>query len=210
VTDWQKTWRGLQTPAGPDCPGDETLADLVAGRLEPVRRDALGDHIVGCRPCAPLVQDLMRVHAIAAPGAAKSRRPAVLLGLLAAAAVLVLAVVLPRQWNGSPGGPAPSLRGESRRGETISPANGAVLHEAPALLSWSVEDAAPGLRTRAALYDAELTLLWESGWSGEPSAEIPAEVRARLASPGTYFWRVYTSAGAQTRQSPLRRFDLAP
>lgn len=59
---WRDSYRALQSEHVEACPGDERLAALVVGEIEGEAREALADHVVGCRPCSEAYRDLLRIH----------------------------------------------------------------------------------------------------------------------------------------------------
>ena len=59
-------------------------------------------------------------------------------------------------------------------------------------------------------YDAEALPLWESAPTTGSEAEIPSEIRSRLAAGGTFYWRVRIDGESGPRAGPLHRFDVAP
>jgi hypothetical protein len=89
----------------------------------------------------------------------------------------------------------------------VDPPDRAQLSEAPRRLTWSEVKGAEGYEV--ALYDFELTLIWESPQVNDPSIQIPDSVRTGLLK-GPIYWRVIITSGVERRQSDLFQFLLAP
>lgn len=180
------------------------MAAYLQGKLDGTGRSEAEAHLASCAACrheAVAVGQLMAMRR-----RERIMRPA--LGVVAAA-VLALAVALPRLRPSDDAGmgdavrapalePAPAIATITPAPDTVLPAGGAVR------FAWH---AAPG----GSMY--RVMLLGESGdllWStetGDTIAPLPDDVR--LARAGSYFWYVDAlSTDGATRTSGARRFSL--
>ncbi|HSE98305.1 MAG TPA: hypothetical protein VLD57_08590 [Blastocatellia bacterium] len=107
-------------------------------------------------------------------------------------------------------GPAPNRIG-TERGNGVStmqvdPAERATLSEPPQRLSWSAVASAESYQV--ALYDFQLTPLWESEPLTSTTVQIPESVRKGLSPGRVTYWRVIITSGIERRQSKLFEFSL--
>lgn len=105
------------------------------------------------------------------------------------------------------GRPDSAERGGAGLAMKIDPPDRAVLNEVPGRLSWS--DVKSAESYQVALYDFELTPVWESPQLKATSVQIPDSIRARFAKGRPVYWRVIISSGIERRQSDLFQFGLA-
>lgn len=105
------------------------------------------------------------------------------------------------------GRPAPVERGRAGLAMKVDPPDRALLNEVPWRLSWSEVKSAESYQV--ALYDFELTTVWESPQLKATSVQIPDSIRARFANGRPVYWRVIISSGIELRQSDLFQFQLA-
>lgn len=183
---------------GPDCPPAEALERLAAGAAEPDERRRLADHLVECSQCAALVRELRDLGGWAARVVRQQRRPVPdRRWPLALAASLVLAAGLAYVASA----PRPST--ETVRGASValSPPVGATLARPPARFSWPEQPGASGYRVE--LRNAAGETVWLGPWELGASAELPAEIAARL-EPGTYLWQLeLRGAALRSRLGPF-------
>jgi hypothetical protein len=194
---------------------------LACDELSPQERETVLDHILSCPQCSEIHRALGVLRAGAtsfdpgAPEPAGSTVPRTLLprnlwggvGLLAAAAAVTLAVVLPTFNPDAPDTGQQVLRsaGESASATPVSPVDDEVAWQAEAgiVLRWTLDAAAPAM---VEILDADGELVWSSPETTETeitwSPELPPE-------PGLYYWLVMvTSAGDEKVRSDLVTFEL--
>jgi hypothetical protein len=133
-------------------------------------------------------------------------KPGWRVGALAAMVVIVAGISL-MVWRSTlpVGSPEPLERGVAGLAMKVDPPDGAHLSEAPRKLIWNEVKGAEGYHV--ALYDFELTLIWESSQVNTTSIEIPDSVRTSLPR-GRVYWRVFVATGIERRQSDLFQFLL--
>lgn len=185
------------------CADADTLLAFAEGRLDAAARDAVAARVTACARCAAALRvaldaadwatdlsaHLARVGhdelTRAKPPARRSRRRAALPMALAASVVLLFAASLLLR---------PPPRDEPLRGRPLiasTPADGAVLQQAPAELGWPCELAPTAAKVE--LLGADATPRW-SGAVIACAATLPPATRAALV-PGAYLWRVKNAAG---------------
>lgn len=93
--------------------------------------------------------------------------------------------------------------------EPFDPPQMARLAASPARLAWPSVGAGAVYRVR--MVDESGAVLWESAALGEASADLPDDLRARLATGGRFGWRVMVTdaAGGAERKMPFREFEIA-
>jgi len=130
-------------------------------------------------------------------------RAAALVAMIVVAAGVALIV-----WRGTQEGSKLVLRERGATGLVmkVDPSDGTTLREAPIQLSWSEVESAESYQV--ALYDFELTPIWESSPGTGTSVRIPESVRASLARGRFIYWRVIVTIGIERRQSGVFRFIL--
>jgi len=177
-------YRALQEPGSDRCPSDEELAALALGELDPARRDALADHVTGCRRCSENAAILLETHAEASPQLAggRSRRVTWIAAALFALAIAGTVVVL-----------RSARREEAFRAASpaaaaaVEPAEGATLTAPPSSLHWPAQRDAETYRVK--LFTSSGDMLWDADARALDRIAVPENVRSRL-SPGSYFWSV--------------------
>jgi hypothetical protein len=207
LSAWRAAFETDREPPAAGCPADERLAALVTGELAGPERDAVADHVVGCRRCAAAYRTLVELDAAARRlSTARDRRP----WLWAAAASLVVASGLAIHLGRFDGAGAGRERGDVLRSVAedadLSPVPGAVLAAAPAGFRWP---AVAGARGTLRLFDVEGEPVWESGFEEAGTLALPSEVAGRLRPGAAYYWVVESPAGgARGRLGPYW-FELA-
>ena len=197
-------------PAGPDCLDETTIAALVDGTLDAAGRGAADRHLTGCAVCRSAVAGVTRLvsdAAVAREVAALERRRGVrdwrLPAGLAAAALLVAVLVLPRPANDDP---------TVHRAPTITAADEPRLY-APigvvadaARLAWAP---VPGAEQyRVTLFDADGRVLFETTLR-DTAVALPDSVA--LMPDRRYLWKVNARIGwDRWSSSPLVEFSVAP
>jgi hypothetical protein len=198
-----------------DHPSDETWERLAMDELTPVEREGVSDHVTSCAPCAEIYRGLRMLEDEArafdpagvpkAPAAARSAT-AWYAGL-AAAAVLLLALILPLRMMSKP--PSDTVR--SPEGTTpVALAPVGDLAAAPAAFRWTPLPGAA--RYRVELSSADGDRVWTSPDLDGAQAAWPSDLR--LAA-GTYYWRVVAVPDPDRRlsspvASPTVSFRIAP
>jgi hypothetical protein len=216
--------RGVQAPrASRGCPAPDVLGRVSTGNASHAEREAFADHLIACADCA---EEYRAAKALgpwsaeaaevlrpgvrsAAAGSAPFRRTGSLPWIaLAAAAALALSVglVLVARRAGVRTA-APVERGSSEITRALEPPDRAALPAAPERLEWAPMEGASSYE--ATIYDAESTPLWKSPPAVATRADVPPEVRARLAPGRAYLWRVVARVGIETRSSPVFEFSIA-
>lgn len=217
LAPWRETFRDAQTAGATSCPTPEALSGLFLEDLAGEARIQLADHVVGCRRCTRVMQDLLLLHGEAGHDFGEDvrdthgRAPWRRWQLAAAAAVVVVGVALAASlWErivpGVP--PAPAERGTIAVPADVEPPDGAVLRRAPERFGWPEVEGAGSYRL--VLYDWESTPLWESPEVQAPTVSLAGNVGGELEPNRTYYWRVSVLVGVEWRQLPLYRFDIAP
>jgi hypothetical protein len=206
VADPDRTLRemyaGATTPASDGHPSDETWERLAMNELASAEREAVMDHVVRCADCAGLYRGLREletgarafdsgVPSRAAAGAGPRRIAPAFLAGLAAAAVLIVALIVPRLMT-----PPPSEDGV-RSAPVTAPVPLQPIGDVagrPEQLTWQPFPGAD--RYRVEIFTGDGT----GSWTSEPVAEThlvwPADFPAR---PGVYYWKVTALAGADRR-----------
>ena len=196
----QETYAQSAPPA--DHPSDQDWERLALNELAPPERAALFDHVTRCAPCAALYRGLRELEAEARtfdPGVPKRadvvpmRRiaPAWYAGL-AAAAVLLVALLLPFHSSGPPPNP------EVVRGTAApAPVPGQPIGEVVGRPEAFVWEGMPGAdRYRVELHGGDGNFAWAS----DPVAGTRLAWPESLAPPpGVYYWRVTALAGGERR-----------
>ncbi len=212
---WRRAYaEGISAP-GP-CPGEAALAALATGELEREERARIADHVVACRRCAADYRTLRDLHrqatldaggdagsaAVSHPLSPPRRRRRFALALAAGVALAVGATFF---WRLAP---APPARSGGVPALVSSPQDRTRLPAAPSRFAWSAQPDADAYRVE--LYDADSTLIWESGELERPAADVPAAVAAGLERGRTYYWRVLTRRGIVVEPLPLLEFSIEP
>lgn len=185
-----------ETPAPASCPAPEQLWAAVQGELSAEEVEEVVDHTAACPSCAEewrLARELARAAASetaesASAGGRVLRRghrfwriAAPLTGL-AAAAVLLLVVGLPRRSSAPP---------ELRAGNTVEIRSLLAPEETLArercLLRWSEIE---GAHYDVLVSDADLAVVAQVENLEQPQFEVPAESLARLPSGAELYWQV--------------------
>ena len=191
-------YRALQEPGSERCPSDDDLAALAVGELEPARRDALADHVTGCRPCSENAAILLETHAEAAPRlpAGPSRRvvwiAAALFALMVSGTVIVVRSAR-REEAFRAASPAVAA--------AVEPAEGARLSSPPVAFRWPPSAGAE--RYRLKVFTSAGDVLWEADAGTDHAIAVPEGVRARVEAGRSYFWTVEV-------QLPFEKQRLGP
>ncbi len=183
------------------CPDAEALAALAMGEGEPAARRALADHVVSCAACAADFRLLRELHREASPAAPRDRRPTRRAWLAGAAAAALGAVVLVPLLLREGGDRVRGTEGQTR------PADGAMLGEPPATLSWPAQPGATGYRLK--LFRGDASPLWQTEVT-DASASLPAEVRLGMRAGGSWYWTVEADGPVQRRRQGPFWFELRP
>jgi hypothetical protein len=198
-----------------DHPSDETWERLAMDELPPLERDRVSDHVTSCAPCAEIYRGLRTLEDEArafdpgvpkAPGAAARPATAWYAGL-AAAAVLLLALLLPFRMMSNP--PADTVRSpESATPVALAPVGD--LAAPPHGFRWT--PLAGIAHHRVELSSADGERLWTS--ADLEGGQVPWPEGLRLGG-GTYYWRVVTVPDPDRRlsspvASPTVSFRIAP
>jgi hypothetical protein len=218
VRSLRKAYREIQRGGSAGCPEPERLADLLLGGIEQADREKLADHVVACRNCAAVMNDLLALHEEAGPealpgaGAPVRRRAGGtpwVWRLAGIAAVVTIGVALAVwQWGGGAVPPRGGDRGIPAVKPPVQPPDRATLDSPPARLSWA---AMPGAdRYQVVLMDFESTPVWESPIVADTSVDLPEPVRSAMLAGGRYYWRVSALTGVERRRSDLHEFTLSP
>jgi hypothetical protein len=222
-------------PERTSCPTGETLVRAFAGQLNQAEDEIVTNHLIVCSDCAqeyrllhslhPLAEQLAGTPSESADAEKAAVAPAAWLARIRArweqlawapqwrAAVLVATVAVAVggsvalwQWERS-GEPTPQYRGELSLMTNVEPSHQAVLDQAPRQLVWPAVQSAE--RYQVVLYDAELTVIWESPRVASTSVILPEPERQQLRRGQRYYWRVIVVSGIDHRQSKLFQFSLA-
>ena len=210
---------------GPDGSGhlsDDQWEWLASDEMTPVEKEEALDHILTCSECSVVYRGVMAVRMEAhtfdpgAPVPASGRRPArsgrwrgLMVGLAAAAAVVVaVLVVRPRTVPrpAAPGGSQPiTLRSAGRLSAPTPVAPLGVLSSAPGAFSWQPVPGARGYLVE--LLDGDGEPLWRSGEVTDVRVAWPETVPA---APGRYYWRVLAvpQSGGAPVASELVSFEI--
>jgi hypothetical protein len=201
----REAYRELQATGSDACPTDEDLAALALGELEPARRDALADHVVGCRRCAESVGILLETHREASDRKAKdSRRRRWIPLAAAAAAIAVIGLLLARSPASSPS----AERGRAERVPGLVPADGAELADPPARFAWPPSERAEAYRLK--IYRDSGDAAWAGAATAAPFLELPPDARARLSAGGAYYWVIEVESSSGTSRLGPYSFRIAP
>jgi hypothetical protein len=208
TAEWRRAYREALPAGTAGCPSDEELASLLLGEVEAGARMRLADHLVSCRRCVAAYRTLAELQREAAGEPAPAGRWPLrrLAGWAAAAALLVaaglaLVALPPVERDGE------VVRGPADAAKPVDPPHGARLAAPPRRLTWAEE--ADGAIYRVVVYDEESAPLWESERTRRPILELPATVRDRLATGGTFYWRVRIEGESGRGATPLYRFEVA-
>lgn len=185
---------------GPDCLTPEELEGLALGEATAADRGRLADHLVACRRCSQLVQELSSLSGWASAAAA-AHPPFPISRWLAIAALVVLAIGVLVLFSGgrvAPGGgagPPGTVRGGSG---VVVPASGARLSDPPASFEWPAQAGAAGYRLR--IFDDGARPFWTSGPLTASACRLPDGVAERLAAGRGYSWAVDVEGDVRTRE----------
>jgi len=200
----RRAWRRLAAERRPgECPSSERLVDLVVGPLPDAERVRLAEHVTLCARCAADFRTLRETHAEAADGLRAlggERRAGWRLALVAAGLALLAAGVALVFGDRSPSASPDALRQVPTPTVSVSPPNEASLAEPPRELRWPAQRDARGYTLR--LLDASGQVVWKAGPVAEARAELPADVRAKLAA-GSYAWTVQVEGDEKERLGPF-------
>lgn len=170
-----------------DGPDDDTLINLLEGRLDEAERAQALEQLLESPDAAARYRVLLELRDAAPPSRRAIRwQPvaAVAAGLLVTAMLGVLLVTPPIEEL--------RLRGGS---ETASPAALEVLEEPPLKLRWPTDDDATG--ATVAMFDESASLIWEADVDSAGAYELDADERAALAGGGDFFWIVRVADGKE-------------
>ncbi|MEM7049734.1 MAG: hypothetical protein AAF604_08745 [Acidobacteriota bacterium] len=190
---------------GPECPSSEEIWRATSGELAPARGRAIVEHALGCRACSVALEvanDLVNGANASDRPAATNRHRSRLAPLVAAAALALMVVLLPRPWHEE----SASRRGtplleESQRHSERLPRNQAVLR-------WRGDRSLGtyGLRARWLSNDSAGEL-----WNGEAIAvqsdevEVFYRVAPQELSPVPDGARLYWTVEVMVRGTPVRK-----
>jgi hypothetical protein len=182
---------------------EEQWERLACDEMEPGERDEALDHILACSLCSDTYRAIQVVRAEAAafdetaPAAASvegtvRRFPWRGVGLLAMAATVLLAVVLPLRRSQEPGdegaGVVVRSAGEGSAAAPVAPVGKlAWVSGEDVLLQWTTDE--PELTVTVEILDADGELVWTSPEATANEVRWPA---AEIPGPGRYYWRVLT------------------
>jgi hypothetical protein len=182
-------------------PDPEEIAAYISGGLSAGQREAMEAHLAECRECRAEVTTARRL--LRKPVRTRS----LLVASLAAAAVLAVAVLMPRSDSGptdlerdaDPGDAGPGLA-------VVSPAEGHPVRRAGLSFTWRSQ---PGdSRYRITIADAKGARLWSQD-TGDTTIAFPDSLQ--LVPGATYFWYVdaVDTAGLAASTGP-RALRVAP
>ena len=202
---------------------EATWERLACGELSADERGQALAHVVRCSLCADVYRAVQEIGEGAAefdPGASSAlesgsdRSPRVVpwrgLGLLAMAATVLLAVVLPLRRDHAPAvdGGSPLLRSAEAPVEVIGvdPVDRVVeWGNGDVTLVWSVEPAPA--EAFVEVLDGDGELVWTSPPTADTRVDWPA---AAIPGPGRYYWRAVLTAPADGGvASDLTSFELS-
>jgi len=209
-------------PADAEHLGDEQWERLACDDLESAERETLLDHILSCSQCSRTYRALLAVrregHTFD-PGAPRPtveremarswRWRGMLLGLAAAAAVIMGVLVVEPRLGTGPAPPASQPPVTLRSvGSVAGPALVAplgTLAGTPGELSWRPVEGARGYVVE--LLDGDGELVWKSEELKVTSTPWPRKI---AAAPGRYYWRVLAipEGGGEPAASDLESFDV--
>ena len=173
---------GLDADRSPECPDSEDLAELAVGTLSGGQRAAVADHLLRCAPCLRDYQLLRRLHLEAEPAPKPARRPVMMALAASVVAAISLSLVLSTGLVIDEPRPPGTYRSTV---ESVVPADGAVVDEAPSELRWSTGVAAATVR----LYDEAALVIFEVE-AQDGIIVLPPAIRADLDVGASYFWTV--------------------
>lgn len=200
--DLRRTYRAVQEPGSEACPTPEALAALATGELAGDERQQIADHVVRCRACSENAQILLQAHAESG-GRPRAGRLAVIAGLAAAAAVVLVAgrlLLAPGTGPSAERGPVAAVH--------VAPADGAELTGAPQRFSWPADKDSESYRVK--LFDDAGEPLWQSEPTRETAVDLPAPARDRLQPGRAYFWNVEIEGRLEKQHLGPFRFRLSP
>ena len=195
---------------------EEQWERLACDEMEPGEKEEVLDHMLGCSLCSDTYRAIQVVRTEAASfdedapvptsvNGAIRRFPWRGVGVLAMAAAVLLAVVLPLRRGHEPvdegAGMVVRSAGEDSSATPIAPIGKLVW--APGkdvLLEWTAPE--PELATTVEILDADGELVWTSPEVTSNEVAWPA---AEIPGPGRFYWRVLTPYGTD---SEAAAFDL--
>jgi hypothetical protein len=194
-----------------DHPSDDLWERLAMDELSPIERDRVSDHVTSCAPCAEIyrglrtLQDEARVFDPGAPKAITPARPVAWYAGLAAAAMVLLALLLPFRMMSNP--PSDAVRSPGTATPVALTPVGDVA-AAPERFHWTPLPGAA--RHRIELSDADGEPLWTSRDLEGAQTAWPPDVRL---TAGVYYWRVVAVPDPDRRlsspvASPLVSFRI--
>ena len=192
----------------PDCLDDDTLAALAAGILATTARAAALPHVAGCPRCRGIVASVARALAdpavrreVASVEGAGRRRFYRIAVPLAAAAVLLLVLALPRRTDDG----GPSHRGPPPTATAPVPIAPIGVVASASSLQWTAVAGAD--RYRVTLSDASGRVVYERQ-VGDTVVALPDSIR--LVAGRSYVWLVEARTGFDRwSTSQLVEFSIA-
>jgi len=184
---------------------EDVLAAYLDKSLSPTARASVDQHLAECAECR---DELVSVSELAR-SIERPRRTLRIGGAAAAiAAVLLIAVVLPRQSSRTSNGEDGRLRegaaATSHRVVTVSPPDSAVLRADSVRFVWHRDSTDAGYRL--VVSDDAGNVAWTSD-TPDTSAALPGSIR--LSSDRVYFWYVDAiGREGSTRATGLRQFRV--
>ena len=198
-------------PGGDDCPTDDAIWAAAHGELPPEEAQRLVDHALECAACRvsfSMASGIEAERQRAAEPKTKTvrfpRRAWIPLGV-AAAAMLILAVVLPRWQQQLP--PVDEFRGEESSGIRSLVEVDDPLPRDAFVLRWT--PGPPGTLYTLSVTSEDLTLLHSAEEIEVTELTVPAEALAALPGGSSVIWRIRaTLPDARRVDSPVFRATL--
>jgi hypothetical protein len=199
------------------CPPADRLWAGAARALDGAESETLLDHIATCGPCSDawrIAVDVQRDEALALPRRAVAPfRPRHLwtpwawAAGIAASAVLVIHLAVPRTPAPVPSSDAGPIRGAHAGGPVGLVEDGATLPRESCVLRWSETGA--GAQYFVRVLDERMTVVTRGEWLDRPEFTVPPEALARVQPGARLFWQVESRASDGTRRaSPLYSFRI--
>lgn len=199
------------------CPPADRLWAGAARALERAELEGLIDHVATCGPCSDAWRIAVDVQRDEAPGLPRRavvpfrpRRawtPVAWAAGIAASAVLVIHLAVPRMPAPPPSSDAGPIRGAQPGAPAGLVDDGAALPREACILRWSETGA--GAQYFVRVLDERMTVVTRGEWLDRPEFTVPREALARVQAGARLFWQVESRAADGTRRaSPVYSFRI--
>jgi hypothetical protein len=191
-----------------NCPSANELYQLVSDEVNSQRRTKIAAHLEMCSDCSEefkMARELSQNLTKRTPRVTFWQKPEWRSLLAAAAIVLALTAGIIVTKRTSITSAPPVERGEPSVNFKTQPADGEQLNVAPAELKWT---AIPEVQNyHVVLLNYESSTIAESGSISSTEFLVPPEIRNKLQSGQTYYWRIEYEKDGE-KKSKLLRFTI--